>query len=127
MGNEEPLQELLRRFESCLHQSDLRKTPEKLDRFLDDRFIEFGSSGRVYDKDSMIAALGDETPVEITVTEFKTTALAPEVVLVTYRAAITNVEEASTNHSLRSSIWKLAGGNWRMVFHQGTPVQDSHS
>ena len=122
MAKEEPLRELLHRLETCLHKSDIRRSPDKLDRLLDERFVEFGSSGRVYDKDSIIAALDEESGIEVSITEFKTIALAPEVVLVTYRAAIKEGDQKSAATSLRSSIWKLEDGNWRMVFHQGTPL-----
>jgi hypothetical protein len=122
MSKEEPLQELLHRFETCLHKSDMRRSPEKLDRALHDRFVEFGSSGRVYDKDSMIAELLEETPVDITISDFKTLALGPEIVLVTYRANVVEAGDESAKSSLRSSIWKLNDGNWQMIFHQGTPV-----
>jgi hypothetical protein len=48
---------------------------------------------------------------------FKIRILAEGVVLATYRAT-RHGERAVT--SLRSSIWKLEGGRWRMEFHQGT-------
>jgi len=128
MSKEEPLQELLHRFETCLHKSDLRRSPEKLDHILHDRFVEFGSSGRVYDKDSMIAELAEEPTTDISISEFKTLALGAEIVLVTYRATISEAGDKSAKSSLRSSIWKLNDGNWQMIFHQGTPIsreQDS--
>jgi hypothetical protein len=47
---------------------------------------------------------------EVTVQDFATRELAPDVVLVTYKTA----------SALRSSIWKRIGGKWQMIFHQGT-------
>ncbi len=53
-------------------------------------------------------------------TDFKTLVLAPDVVLVTYRAVRQLGHEASPITSLRSSIWQRIDGRWQMRFHQGT-------
>jgi xylulose-5-phosphate/fructose-6-phosphate phosphoketolase len=42
-----------------------------------------------------------------------------DVALVTYRSVS---PDGSKFHSLRSSIWKIIDGRWRMAFHQGTPI-----
>lgn len=83
---------------------------------LDPSFVEFGSSGRAWERDTMLAALqADDTPAP-DVRDLTTTRLAPDVVLLTYR---TFRERRST---LRSSVWRRDGdGVWRVVFHQGTP------
>ena len=49
--------------------------------------VEFGSSGQKYGRAEMIEGLRSEGPIRATLAEFKTVALAPDVVLATYVAA----------------------------------------
>ena len=86
--------------------------------------MEFGSSGRVYRREQIIEMLRQEPPVQRSLTHFKTVVLAPDVVLVTYRAVRRSGSEASPEASLRSSIWKRSNGRWQMLFHQGTVTRD---
>jgi hypothetical protein len=53
--------------------------------------------------------------------DFRSTVLAPGVVLVTYRMVRRTASGEPPQHLLRSSVWKLIGGRWQIVFHQGTP------
>jgi hypothetical protein len=111
---------LLRSLEEQLLKPEVRGSPDEVDYLLADEFIEFGSSGRVYDKRQIIAALQQETPdptTRISLVDFVARRLAPEVILVTYRTIRPDRPESR----LRSSIWKLVEGRWQMVFHQGTP------
>lgn len=34
------------------------------------------------------------------------------------------VKGDNTYHALGSSIWKLEGEQWQMIFHQGTPCDE---
>jgi hypothetical protein len=93
----------------------VRCSPELVDALLADDFTEFGSSGRVYDKTAIIQALKHETGFEKYIArDFTVKELAPTVSLVTYK-----IDESAT---LRSSIWRLDEGQWKMVFHQGTRI-----
>jgi hypothetical protein len=95
---------------------------------LADEFIEFGSSGRIFDRRSVIDWLPQEQrhpeaqSTQWTITEFSARRLAPGVVLVTYRLAIRRDASAEETYSLRSSIWRSIGSKWQMIFHQGTPA-----
>jgi hypothetical protein len=86
---------------------------------LADDFIEFGSSGRVFDKAKILAALASEidNPLSSNATDFKVMRLGPDTALVTYRT-YRNAEPSIG--ALRSSIWKRHNGQWQMIFHQGT-------
>lgn len=100
--------------EQLLHPS-VRSSGEKVDRLLDDGFLEFGQSGHVYDKAAVLEALREEPGFsgERSIVDFVARPLSPSITLVTYR-----IPESNT---LRSSIWRFDGVDWRMVFHQGTP------
>ena len=83
---------LLRSLEESCSNRKYEKTPERLGDLLADEFIEFGSSGRTYDKRSVIDRLPQEQrddpeaqSTQWTITEFSARRLAPRVVLVTYR------------------------------------------
>lgn len=78
-------------------------------------FMEIGSSGRVWTRDAMMMALeedpGERTDIEILGAD----RIGTSAVLLTYRSF------ARSGTTLRSSLWVLDGGRWRLRFHQGTP------
>ena len=117
----EALAAQLRRLEEELHTACAR-TSARCSQLLADEFIEFGSSGRIYGKADVIAAWQDEAPAGISVEEFRIEPLAPGVVLVAYRALRRGRPPVL---SLRSSIWRQQGDQWRMLFHQGTSVSST--
>ncbi|TPM37130.1 DUF4440 domain-containing protein [Mesorhizobium sp. B2-3-4] len=110
--------------ELALLEAPTRSDPDFLDAVLDDGMIEFGKSGYVYDKRSILTALtaSKDQPApddSLEMTDIRTVLLAAEVVLLTYRLR-PRMESAIA--SLRSSIWQRSDGDWRLVFHQGTPA-----
>lgn len=115
----------LRTLEEELLQPDVRKAATRLDALLAEGFIEFGSSGRVFNKQEIIDTLRSESPVRLSLTDFKALPLAPGVVLTTYRALRYSALGEQPIYSLRSSVWRLLDGRWQMVFHQGTPLKES--
>ncbi|MFN6477428.1 DUF4440 domain-containing protein [Nostoc sp. DedQUE07] len=118
---------LFRELEERLLQPDVRKSATDIMDLLADEFIEFGSSGRVFNKQQIIESLQNESIQPLTqrlITEFKTLVLVTGVVLVTYRI-VRHISGKQPVHSLRSSIWKLNNDRWKMIFHQGTLVRES--
>jgi hypothetical protein len=111
----------LRRLEEQLLQPEVRASRERLGALLADDFLEFGSSGTVFDKKKVIAALSKESPAKRSLRRFAVTMIADNIALVTYRATFSSKRGARV-HSLRSSIWRLREGDWQMVFHQGTRI-----
>ncbi len=116
------LDELIQHLEERLLRANVRRSPQDLAELLADDFIEIGSSGRIYDRQTTIAELQHESPIEISLTHFQMRILAPDVVLATYHAVRSASAPAQTTQSLRSSIWKRLDGRWQLVFHQGTPL-----
>jgi hypothetical protein len=106
--------------ENQLLEPEVRSSPDKLRSLLSDDFFEFGSSGKVYDYkpgDTFIDAPGTSYSIQ----NFKTKRLSGGCVLATYNVT-RRKPDGSEDHSLRSSIWKRSRGAWKMVFHQGTKV-----
>lgn len=102
----------IRGVEQQLLTAEVRGSAEALDRLVSDQFVEFGNSGRIYSKADVIAQMLGAPNVQVDVSDFQVLALAEDVALATYR----------TPRSLRSSVWRREGTQWRCVFHQGTSL-----
>src|SRR5262245_18688395 len=126
MDDTDPSQgELLRQLEERLLRPEVRASAKDVAYLLADEFIEFGSSGFVFNKQQTLEHLQHEEPAQCSIADFRPTLLAPGVVLTTYRIIRLNAPGAQPTSSLRSSIWKLQDDEWKMVFHQGTRAADS--
>ena len=84
-------------------------------------FREFGASGRVWDRTGIIAELSTEASYQIVSENFECERLSSELALLTY------VCKTPNRRTLRSSLWRLEGDKWRMLFHQGTVIPSSLS
>jgi len=100
-----------------------RKDSHALANYLTDDFQEFGSSGRIFSKASVISELAIESPRQLSLDNFQIYPLSSEIVLVTYIS--TRIAAGETSRFLRSSIWVNLGGTWKIRFHQGTHQADS--
>ena len=110
------LREAVRR-ELLLHRPAVRRDPGAVRALLHPRFREVGASGRTWDLDGIVATLA-EAPGEAAIEALDVAAepVGPDAVLVTSRA------RTPSRESLRSSLWVREGDEWRLLFHQGTPV-----
>lgn len=118
------LAELIERLETELMLAEVRRSPDRIDALLADDFVEFGMSGRRYTKQDMIRLLPQEKGPDYQATDFEAKQIAPDVVLLTYRAAARSRETGEIAWSLRSSLWRRSGDSWQLIFHQGTPQAD---
>ncbi|HEY1480596.1 MAG TPA: nuclear transport factor 2 family protein [Gaiellales bacterium] len=97
----------------------IRRDPEAVRARLHPDYREVGASGRVWDIESIVAALAgddDDTPAETR--ELEPIVLADDVVLLTYWV------RRGERSSRRVSLWQLVDGDWRVRYHQGTIVPD---
>jgi hypothetical protein len=97
-----------------LQDPSIRKDRAAIKELLSEDFREFGASGRVWDRVSILAELAVETPHEILSKNFACQQLSDSLALLTYESI------TSTRTTLRSSLWRLEGDSWRVLFHQGT-------
>ncbi|KRF00382.1 hypothetical protein ASG87_13535 [Frateuria sp. Soil773] len=115
---------MLRSLETELHQPATRGNAGRLAELLHDTFVEFGQSGRRYDK----AATLRELPLEprhgpvIQSDDYALRRIGPDAALLTYRSAHRRDDGRCERHALRASLWQRTSSGWRMVFHQGTPT-----
>ena len=56
------------------------------------------------------------------IVDFEIRQLAPNWVHATFKAVKHNNAAKGMKYSLRSSLWQHSRGQWKMVFHQGTPT-----
>lgn len=122
--DDKSIETLIQQLEERLLQPDVRRSTQTLNDLLADEFIEFGSSGRTYDKQQILESLTNENLVPRTSKNFNTRILAPGIILATYHSTYWE-PGAKPAHSRRCSIWKLVNGRWQMIFHQGTPTGES--
>lgn len=112
--------EELEQLELELLEPATRRDTSRLKELFGEDFIEFGSSGRVYQKSMLIEMMAQEEQAKVLIRDFAVRELAPDVALVTYRTVGTSGQEAR-----RSSVWVRSGTSWQMVFHQGTRIPNS--
>jgi len=112
----------LRELELELLQPAVRRNPERLASLLAEGFRDFGSSGRIFTRDEVIEALGTESQVHWSISDFRAEVVRDGVALVTYRAVRRGEADQSEAASSRSSLWVMRDGEWQMLFHQGTPI-----
>jgi len=113
----------IKNLEEKLLNADTRNSKEELKELLSDDFVEFGSSGRVWNKKDIIADLlneNSEGEYSLSTDDFKVTCLSSDVAIATYRCYRKKLSGDILRTTLRSSIWKLNDGNWQIYFHQGT-------
>ena len=117
----------LRILEESLHTPEVRASREATDALLADDFVEFGNSGTVYDKASILVALQEEraegAQIELRTSDWNVRALSDDAALLTYRVERREAPDGQWSASLRSSIWRRTGSQWRMIFHQGTATK----
>ena len=118
------LSEVIKNLEEKLIKHGNNNLPEEISSLLSENFIEFGSSGKIYNKKQTIEALNQGSEDQIIINDFKTTLLTGEVVLVTYTAVRTYIAGDRNIKSLRSSVWKKLDGAWKICFHQGTLLEN---
>jgi len=102
--------------ERMLLDPEVRHSRVAVELLLHAEFKEFGSSGRVYDRETMIKMMNRETSAEVTIRDFSARMLSPDVCLVTYRSVGESYE------ARRSSVWVRDAGRWQVVFHQGSKI-----
>ncbi|MFJ5955163.1 RNase H family protein [Paenarthrobacter sp. NPDC092416] len=78
-------------------------------------FAEIGSTGRFWTRDAMMMALEEDPGEPIELELLSADRLSENTILLNYRSF------ARSGSALRSSVWMLDRGQWRLRFHQGTP------
>ncbi|MEN9649457.1 MAG: hypothetical protein RL094_424 [Candidatus Parcubacteria bacterium] len=116
------LKDTLYQLELSLVNQDNRSSAEKLNKLLADDFIEYGSSGLIYNKEITINSLTSAPSPTYKIYDFEIISLSETFAQTRFKTDRINLDGTRLT-SLRSSIWKKTGNDWQMYFHQGTPVK----
>jgi hypothetical protein len=118
----ENLKEIIYKLETDLLKPEIRSSIEKLGDLLADDFIEYGSSGLIYDKDTILKRLPKEIPPSYFLYDFEIFVLSGNIIQTRFKTDKINLDNTKTV-SLRNSLWRKNGDIWQIFFHQGTPVK----
>ncbi|MDR1025179.1 MAG: DUF4440 domain-containing protein [Treponema sp.] len=119
---------LIKELEEKLLDPRVRGSREELEKLISPQFIEYGSSGRIYNYPGTLAYLIARSgkTFKHSFVNFKTRRLSGDTILALY---ILEIEKnRRINITNRSSLWHLEEGSagqdtiWRIIFHQGTRV-----
>ncbi|MCZ1011507.1 DUF4440 domain-containing protein [Streptomyces lydicus] len=105
-----------------LLEPDVRASQALAVELLDPEFVEFGASGRRWDRVSILTAIApdpDTPPDRIAISDMTATLMAPGIVHVTYTS------DRNGRRARRSSLWRRSAAGWRLYFHQGTLTDNS--
>jgi hypothetical protein len=101
--------------ELLLLQPAVRQDAERVLALLHPDFMEYGSSGRVWDRSSVTSTTSEATaPIEAT--HIQAYRLGRDAYLLTYTSNDAGLV------ALRSSTWLRHDGEWLLRFHQGTVI-----
>ena len=116
------LDELVSR-EPIFHRPERGTSRADFEKMTMPDFCEVGASGRRYSREYVLSVLETRYPLQTgdvwKATEFECRKLAEDVYLLTY-TLLQNHERLTR----RSTIWQRTDEGWKIVFHQGTIVQD---
>lgn len=116
------IKDLIFELENKLQQPEVRKSVAMLDELISDDLVEFGSSGKVYSKSDVLNNLPTAQEIKFTMTDFRINILSDDIVQALFKTEKEDVQTGKKARSLRSSLWRNEGGKWKMIFHQGTPL-----
>jgi hypothetical protein len=124
----EILQELSSR-EPIFHRPELGSTRADFERMTDDSFWEVGASGRRYSRGHVLDVLEDRHQVASHLAledsweavDFACRELGSDTYLLTYTLL------QGSRKTRRVTVWKRATAGWKILFHQGTVVEDDTS
>ncbi|RRO16637.1 nuclear transport factor 2 family protein [Saccharopolyspora rhizosphaerae] len=99
-----------------LLEPEVRADAEAVRALLHPDFREFGASGAVWDRETIVRATEASSSADerIEASGFRATPLGPDAVLLT---CTTRYRGSS---SLRTSVWVRSAGDWLLLHHQGT-------
>ena len=123
LAKDRPVLEELRRREPIFHRPEIASSRADFEAMTGRDFWEIGASGRRYSRKYVLDTLEarHENPVEDTfeASDFHCRELAPDLYLLTYTLL------QGERRTRRASIWQRGPAGWKVLFHQGTVVQNA--
>ena len=112
----------LEALEASLWRAETRFDPALMDETFDAEFVEFGRSGRRYQRSEMILQPDPDAVLDakLPLPDYRVDLIAPGVALATYSSEVRYGD--TVERGRRSSLWRKVDGPWKLRFHQGTPI-----
>jgi hypothetical protein len=119
---------LVKELEEKLLSSKIRGNREELEQLISTEFIEYGSSGKIYNYLGTLAYLlvNSKNIFNYSFVNFKTRRLSEDIILALYVLEVEKDRRITISN--RSSLWHWENDSaekepaWRIIFHQGTRV-----
>jgi len=119
----------LRGREPVFHRPELGTTRADFEAMTEAEFWEVGASGRRYSRGHVLDVLEDRHQVASHLaledtweaTDFACRHLGSDTYLLTYTLL------QGQRKTRRTTIWRRVDGDWKILFHQGTVVEDDTS
>ena len=113
--------DLLYKLELELMRPNTRSNANRLSSLISDSFCEHTTSGQIYHYHVGATLSGGATyDGDWLLIDFAIRMLSDDTSLVTYKIVMNSQPDDSKKVTLRSSIWRIEGENWKLIFHQGT-------
>ena len=111
----------LRALEPIFHTAAFGLTFAAFERRMASDYWEVGASGRRYSREFILSHLQENPPVDGEAAGWRCSdhtlrRLGPETWLLTYML------DQNGRLTRRATIWQRHDGDWRIVYHQGTPT-----
>ncbi len=114
------LEKLILEYENDFFRKDFCKSIQNLDKRIHDEFREFGKSGMLFKKSSIVEFLSNlDTDRDIEIIDFGIKKINDDLIMANY---ISNEKDLGI-HALRTSVWVKDGVDWKIYFHQGTVTE----
>ena len=92
---------------------------ENLEHCIAENFTEYGQTGRIYYRSETLELLKNKKDNNVSIVDFEIACIGNQAAMAHYTAR----NEETTEMSLRTSLWILEDGQWKISFHQGTAIR----
>ena len=114
---------LIIELEKSLLTFDVRHSETELRKRIAPNFKEIGASGAYFGLENVLERLPTEQTWSAIVQDFEFTQHSEDICQLVFRAFIKGDDTDEGTYSLRSSLWQMINGEWKVIFHQGTKVE----
>lgn len=119
----------LRSREPVFHRPELGTSRTDFERMTEEGFWEVGASGRRYSRNHVLDVLEDRHQVASHLAledtweaaDFACRELGSDTYLLTYTL------QQGQRRTRRATVWRRSADGWKIMFHQGTVVEDDTS
>jgi ribonuclease HI len=112
----ETLRNTILQYEKELFDKSFCENDQAIRARLDDDILEYGQTGKIYHRNEILEYLRNAGDRSIEILDFKLEKLCGSCCIAHYRF------ETEGKQAFRTSIWVQIDNQWKLKFHQGTPV-----